>query len=102
MSDTTVLLDGLCFPEASRWHDESFWFSDMHAKRVIRAGLDGRAHRGRSRGASLGARLAAGRSAAHSVDARPARSRLVPIGSLLGLLRRRCGEGGYVLQGALG
>jgi sugar lactone lactonase YvrE len=43
MSDTKVLLDGLCFPEGPRWHDGSFWFSDMHAKRVIRTGLDGRA-----------------------------------------------------------
>jgi len=40
---TKVLLDGLCFPEGPRWHDGKLWFSDMHAKRVVRVGLDGRA-----------------------------------------------------------
>jgi sugar lactone lactonase YvrE len=40
---TKVLLDGLCFPEGPRWHDDKLWFSDMHAKRVVRVGLDGRA-----------------------------------------------------------
>ncbi|HTO51820.1 MAG TPA: SMP-30/gluconolactonase/LRE family protein [Myxococcota bacterium] len=43
MTDTTTILDGLCFPEGPRWHDGRFWFSDMHAKRVIRLGADGRA-----------------------------------------------------------
>ena len=44
MPETTkVLLDGLCFPEGPRWHDGKLWFSDMHAKRVVRVGLDGRA-----------------------------------------------------------
>jgi len=42
-SETKILIDGLCFPEGPRWHDGSFWFSDMHAKRVVRAGLDGKA-----------------------------------------------------------
>lgn len=32
---TTVLLDGLCFPEGPRWHDGRLWFSDMHAHRVL-------------------------------------------------------------------
>jgi len=41
-ADTKVLVDGLCFPEGPRWHQGSFWFSDMHAKRVLRCGLDGR------------------------------------------------------------
>ena len=41
--ETKILIDGLCFPEGPRWHDGSLWFSDMHAKRVMRAGLDGRA-----------------------------------------------------------
>jgi len=40
-SDTKVLIDGLCFPEGPRWHEGRFWFSDMHDKRVLRAGLDG-------------------------------------------------------------
>lgn len=42
-NETRTLLDGLCFPEGPRWHEGSLWFSDMHAKRVIRVGLDGRA-----------------------------------------------------------
>jgi sugar lactone lactonase YvrE len=31
-----VLADGLLFPEAPRWHEGEFWFSDMHARRVYR------------------------------------------------------------------
>jgi len=31
---TTVLLDGLAFPEGPRWHDEQLWFSDQHDGRV--------------------------------------------------------------------
>jgi len=42
-SQPQVLVDGLCFPEGPRWHDGKFWFSDMHAKRVVRVGSDGRA-----------------------------------------------------------
>ncbi|HKC52860.1 MAG TPA: SMP-30/gluconolactonase/LRE family protein [Myxococcota bacterium] len=42
-TETKVLIDGLCFPEGPRWHDGNLWFSDMHAKRVMRSGLDGRA-----------------------------------------------------------
>lgn len=38
-----VLLDGLRFPEGPRWHEDRFWFSDMHAGRVIAVGLDGHA-----------------------------------------------------------
>ncbi len=40
-SDTKILLDGLCFPEGPRWEEGKLWFSDMHAKAVIRVGLDG-------------------------------------------------------------
>jgi sugar lactone lactonase YvrE len=36
-----TLLDGLVFPEAPRWHDGTFYFSDMHAHRVLRVGADG-------------------------------------------------------------
>ena len=43
MATPEVLIDGLCFPEGPRWHDGKFWFSDMHAKRVVRVGSDGRA-----------------------------------------------------------
>jgi sugar lactone lactonase YvrE len=42
---TSVLLEGLCFPEGPRWHEGRLWFSDMHAKTVVRVGLDGRAER---------------------------------------------------------
>ena len=41
MSDTKLFIDGLCFPEGPRWHDGKLWFSDMHARRVLRAGMDG-------------------------------------------------------------
>ncbi|HTO51923.1 MAG TPA: SMP-30/gluconolactonase/LRE family protein [Myxococcota bacterium] len=41
-SETKILVEGLCFPEGPRWHDGRFWFSDMHAKRVLRTGMDGR------------------------------------------------------------
>jgi sugar lactone lactonase YvrE len=37
-----VLVDGLVFPEGPRWHQGQLWFSDMHAHRVMRVGLDGR------------------------------------------------------------
>lgn len=39
---TSVLLEGLAFPEGPRWHDGRLWFSDMHADRVKRVGLDGK------------------------------------------------------------
>jgi len=34
---TTVLWDGLRFPEGARWHDGLLWFSDMHTGEVFRA-----------------------------------------------------------------
>lgn len=33
---TQVLLDGLMFPEAPRWHDGRLWFTDQHARRIVR------------------------------------------------------------------
>jgi sugar lactone lactonase YvrE len=42
-SATTILLDGLTFPEGPRWRDGKLWFSDFYSHRVIRVGLDGRA-----------------------------------------------------------
>ena len=30
------LVDGLTFPEAPRWHDDSLWVSDIHAHSVVR------------------------------------------------------------------
>ncbi len=43
MSETTVLLDNLAFPEAPRWRDGKLWFSDMHSQRVMTVDLDGNA-----------------------------------------------------------
>lgn len=37
-----VLLDGLLFPEAPRWHDGCLWFSEKRAGRVIELHPDGR------------------------------------------------------------
>jgi sugar lactone lactonase YvrE len=41
--ETTVLLDGLAFPEGPRWHEERLWFSDQHARRVMTVDPDGNA-----------------------------------------------------------
>jgi sugar lactone lactonase YvrE len=38
---TTVLIDGLIFPEGPRWHDNKLWFSDMSAKQVMTVDLKG-------------------------------------------------------------
>src|SRR5262245_45429069 len=40
---TTVLLDGLAFPEGPRWHDGRLWFSDQHDKRVVAMDPEGTA-----------------------------------------------------------
>jgi sugar lactone lactonase YvrE len=40
---TTVLLDGLAFPEGPRWHDGRLWFSDQHDRRVVAMDPDGTA-----------------------------------------------------------
>lgn len=42
-SETTVLLDGLAFPEGPRWHDGRLYFSDMYGHRVMTVDLEGRA-----------------------------------------------------------
>ena len=42
MSQTSVLLDGLAFPEGPRWHEGRFWFSDMHNHRVQAVDADGK------------------------------------------------------------
>jgi len=42
---TTILLDGLTFPECPRWHEGALWFSDVHAHTIIRMTPDGRAQR---------------------------------------------------------
>jgi len=38
---TTVLVDGLYFPEGPRWHDDRLWFSDMNARKVMTVDLSG-------------------------------------------------------------
>jgi sugar lactone lactonase YvrE len=40
---TTVILDGLAFPEGPRWHDGRLWFADQHDKRVVAMSVDGAA-----------------------------------------------------------
>jgi sugar lactone lactonase YvrE len=40
---TTVILDGLAFPEGPRWHDGRLWFSDQHDRRVVAMTVDGSA-----------------------------------------------------------
>ena len=45
MATTTpleVLIDGLTFPEAPRWHGGKLWFSDFYSFRVLAVDLDGR------------------------------------------------------------
>ncbi|MBN2538905.1 MAG: SMP-30/gluconolactonase/LRE family protein, partial [Deltaproteobacteria bacterium] len=39
--ETTVLTDGLSFPEGPRWHDGKLWISDMNACRVMTVDPDG-------------------------------------------------------------
>jgi sugar lactone lactonase YvrE len=43
MLKTEILLDGLGFPEAPRWHDGKLWFSDMGTCRVMTVDLEGTA-----------------------------------------------------------
>ncbi len=38
-----ILIDGLTFPEAPRWHDGKLWLSDFYSFRVLAVDLDGRA-----------------------------------------------------------
>ena len=38
---TTILIDGLQFPEGPRWHDGRLWFSDMNAQKVLTVDLAG-------------------------------------------------------------
>lgn len=38
---STVLADGLMFPEAPRWHQGELWFTDQHARRVLRMQTNG-------------------------------------------------------------
>jgi len=38
---TSLLLEGLVFPESPRWHNDRLWFSDMYACQVMSVGNDG-------------------------------------------------------------
>ncbi len=40
---TTVILDGLAFPEGPRWHAGRLWFSDQHDRRIVAMAVDGTA-----------------------------------------------------------
>jgi sugar lactone lactonase YvrE len=40
-SETSVLLDGLVFPESPRWHEGRLWLSDLRVGRVIAVDLQG-------------------------------------------------------------
>jgi len=40
---TTILLDGLAFPEGPRWHDGRLFFSDQHDRRVLVMDAGGKA-----------------------------------------------------------
>jgi len=42
MRTLKVLVDGLAFPEGPRWHDERFYFSDMHAHQVLAVDMAGK------------------------------------------------------------
>src|SRR5271154_1291303 len=42
MRTLKVLVDGLAFPEGPRWHDERFYFSDMHAHQVLAVDMSGK------------------------------------------------------------
>ncbi|NQU64276.1 MAG: SMP-30/gluconolactonase/LRE family protein [SAR324 cluster bacterium] len=41
MKKTTVLAEGLGFPEGPRWHDGKLWFSDFRTRKVMTVDLDG-------------------------------------------------------------
>lgn len=43
MADTRVLLDGLGFPESTRWRDGSVWLCNWGAGEVLSVAVDGRA-----------------------------------------------------------
>ena len=43
MSDLTLLLDNLTFPEGPRWHDGRLWFSDFYSHSVMAVDLNSKA-----------------------------------------------------------
>lgn len=42
MPAPTLLVDGLCFPECPRWHDDRLWFVDILGRQVLTVDLAGR------------------------------------------------------------
>jgi sugar lactone lactonase YvrE len=40
-SKTEILIDGLYFGEAPRWHEGRLWLSDMHGQKVIKVDMEG-------------------------------------------------------------
>lgn len=42
MHELSLLIDGLYFPEAPRWHEGRLWFSDFYAHEVVAVDLEGR------------------------------------------------------------
>ncbi len=38
---TNILIEGLCFAEGPRWHENRLWFSDMHDYKVFATDMDG-------------------------------------------------------------
>ena len=40
-TETTILVDGLMFPETPRWHNEKLWFSDMIGRKVYAVDTNG-------------------------------------------------------------
>lgn len=43
--ETTVLVEGLVFPEGPRWHEDKLWFSDMQLRWVMTVDLKGNLNR---------------------------------------------------------
>ena len=41
MKKTTILADGLGFPEGPRWHEDKLWFSDFRTKKIMTVDLEG-------------------------------------------------------------
>jgi len=41
VTNTTPLIDGLCFAEGPRWRDGKLWFSDMHARQACTVDMNG-------------------------------------------------------------
>ena len=38
--DSSIVVEGLAFPEGPRWHEGAFWFTDQHARRVYKLDIN--------------------------------------------------------------